>query len=102
MRIGAKFELGFDGDFFVGCELASELFAVIVGALGQDDEEAVYRIGPLGRVGGSGLGEIAYIPPPPGVYVFFAFRMWGCWATRFAGRERTKSLRQRNADQRKN
>ena len=66
MRIGAKIEVDYDDDSFVGFERSSELFAGIVGGLGQDDEEADYRIGPLGRVGGSGLGENAHIPPPPG------------------------------------
>ena len=48
MRIGAKIELGYDDDFFVGCEMASELFAVIVGGLGHDDGGVAPRIGLLG------------------------------------------------------
>ena len=66
MRISEKIEVGHDDDFFAGCEMANELFAVIVGGLGHDDGGVAPRIGPLGRGGRSGLGENAYIPPPPG------------------------------------
>jgi hypothetical protein len=66
MRIGAKIELGYNDDFFKGCEMASELLAVIVVGLGHDDEAVAPRIGLLGRGGRSGLGENAHIPPPPG------------------------------------
>ena len=37
MRIGAKIEMDYDGDFFVGFEVAGKLFAVVVGGLGHDD-----------------------------------------------------------------
>ena len=40
MRIGEKIEVASINDFFVGCEMVSERFAVIVGGLGHDDEEA--------------------------------------------------------------
>ena len=49
MRIGAKIELGYDDDFFVGFEIESELFAVIVWGLGHDDKDVAFRIGLLGR-----------------------------------------------------
>ena len=106
MRIGAKIELGFDDDFFAGCEMESELFAVIVGGRGHDDGGVAFRIVSLGRRGGSGLGlgDLHMCTPPPGgggVGMVFSC-IWGRWATRFAGRERTKQPRQRNADQRKN
>ena len=66
MRIGEKIEVASIDDVFVGCEMVSERFAVIVRGLGHDDEGYASRIGPLGRGGGSGLGENAHIPPPPG------------------------------------
>ena len=77
MRIGAKIELGYDDDSFVGFEVESELFAVILRGLGHDDEEAASRIWLLGRRGGAASEKMHTYPPPPGVYVFFAFRMWG-------------------------
>ena len=55
MRIGAKIELGYNDDFFKGCEMASELLAVIVVGLGHDDGDVAPRIGLLGRGGRSGL-----------------------------------------------
>ena len=54
-------------DFFAGCEMARDHFAVTVGGLRHDDEDVASRIWPLGRGGGSGLGVCAYVyPPPPG------------------------------------
>ena len=44
MRIGAKIELGYDGDFFVGFERSSELLAVIVVGLGHDHEAVAEKI----------------------------------------------------------
>ena len=49
MRIGAKIELGYDDDFFVGFETESELFAVTVEGLGHDDGGVAPRIWSLGR-----------------------------------------------------
>ena len=66
MRIGAIIEVDYDGDFFVGNEMAGKLFAVVVGGLGHDDGDVASWIGLLGRGGRSGLGENAHIPPPPG------------------------------------
>jgi len=48
MRISEKIEVASIDDFFVGCEMVSELFAVIVGGLGHDDEAVASRIGLLG------------------------------------------------------
>ena len=81
MRIGEKIELGFDDDFFAGCEMVSELFAVTVGDLGHDDGAVASRIGPLGRGGRSGLGENAYIPPPPGCVCIFCVSHVGTLAS---------------------
>ena len=36
MRISEKIEVDYEDDFFAGCEMVSELFAVIVGGLGHD------------------------------------------------------------------
>ena len=66
MRISEKIEVGYEDDFFAGCEMVNELFAVIVGDFGQDNGGVASRIWLLGRRGGSGLGENAHIPPPPG------------------------------------
>ncbi len=52
MRISEKIEVDTIDDIFVGCEMSSELFAVILRGLGHDDEEAASRIGSLGRRGG--------------------------------------------------
>ena len=104
MRISEKIEVGHDDDFFAGCEMESELFAVIVGGRGHDDGGVAFRIVSLGRRGGSGLGlGDLHMCTPPGGGVGMVFScMWGRCAIRFAGRERTKLLGQRNADQRKN
>ena len=102
MRICEKIEVDYDDNIFVGCERTSEHFAVVAEDPGHDDEGVALLIWLLGRRGGSGSEKMHTYPPPPGVYVFFAFRMWGRWDIRFRGRERTESLWQRNADQRKN
>ena len=44
MRISAKIELGYDGDFFVGCEMSSKLFAVAVRDLGHDHGAVAEKI----------------------------------------------------------
>jgi hypothetical protein len=44
MRIGAKIELGYDGDFFVGFEMAGKLFAVVVRDLGHDHKAVAEKI----------------------------------------------------------
>ena len=44
MRISEKIELGYDDDFFAGCELANELSAVILRGLVHDDGGAAFRI----------------------------------------------------------
>ena len=65
MRIGAKIELGYDDDFFAGCELANELSAVIVGGLGHDDGDVASWIGLLGT-GSERLRDVHMCTPPPG------------------------------------
>ena len=44
MRISEKIEVGYDDDFFVGCEMASERFAVVVRGLGRDDGAVAEKI----------------------------------------------------------
>jgi hypothetical protein len=51
MRISEKIEVDTIDDFFVGCEISSKLFAVIVGDFGHDDEAVASRIGLLGSWG---------------------------------------------------
>ncbi len=65
MRIGAKIELGFDDDSFVGFERSSELFAVVVGGLGHDDGDVASWIGLLGT-GSERLRDVHMCTPHPG------------------------------------
>ena len=44
MRISEKIEVASIGDFFVGCEVVSELFAVIVGGRGHDSRAVAEKI----------------------------------------------------------
>ena len=44
MRISEKIEVALIDDFFAGCEMARDHFAVIVGDPGHDDEEVAFRI----------------------------------------------------------
>ena len=44
MRISEKIEVASIGDFFVGCEMVSELFAVTVGDFGHDHEAVAEKI----------------------------------------------------------
>ena len=65
MRIGAKIELGYDDDFFVGFERSGKLFAVVVGGLGHDDGGVASRICLLGT-GSERLRDVHMCTPPPG------------------------------------
>ena len=44
MRISEKIEVASIDDFFAGCEMVNELFAVIVGGLGRDDGAVAEQI----------------------------------------------------------
>ena len=44
MRISEKIEVASIDDFFAGCEMSSELFAVICGDLGHDYEAVAEKI----------------------------------------------------------
>lgn len=97
MRISEKIEVGYEDDFFAGCEMVNELSAVIVGDFGQDNGGVASRVGLWGgrRVWPR---SVHMCTPPPGGGVGMLFScMWGRSAIRFAGRERTKLRWQRNA-----
>ena len=72
MRISEKIEVDYEDDFFAGCEMENELFAVIVGGLGHDDEEAASRVGPRGEgEGAASEKKMHTYPPHPRVCMYF-------------------------------
>jgi formylmethanofuran dehydrogenase subunit C len=65
MRIGAKIEVDYDDDSFVGCEMENELIAVVVEGLGHDDGDVASWIGLLGTVQ-ERLRDVHMCTIPPG------------------------------------